>query len=186
MDGLVDIMYILHGGIIEFLASPDDIYERGKFTYPERYHTAGRYYYPELCEETILLIRSTALSFFSFRRQTDFTVEYGDIVSRIASFVYTPLFNFKFNHAANANAPENEQFRKMILMLLQEVFNAVHEANMRKLDAKGEPILRADGKILKPDNWQPADVTSIIKKCGFDDVPLLMAFAKNLTMFHLS
>ena len=39
------------------------------------------------------------------------------------------------------------------------VFAEVHRANMTK---RGGPI-RADGKQLKPPDWQPADVLSIIK-----------------------
>lgn len=40
------------------------------------------------------------------------------------------------------------------------VYAAVHEANMRKL---GGPR-RADGKLLKPADWQPADVAGIITR----------------------
>lgn len=38
------------------------------------------------------------------------------------------------------------------------IFEAVHEANMRKT---GGPV-RADGKILKPDGWQPADIAALV------------------------
>lgn len=38
------------------------------------------------------------------------------------------------------------------------VFEEVHNANMRKLDGPR----RADGKILKPEGWQPADVGKVI------------------------
>lgn len=40
------------------------------------------------------------------------------------------------------------------------VFAEVHSANMRKL---GGPV-RADGKILKPANWQPANVAGVIQQ----------------------
>ena len=39
------------------------------------------------------------------------------------------------------------------------VFAEVHDANMRKLDGPR----RADGKILKPEGWQPADVAGVIQ-----------------------
>ncbi|MEM8863222.1 MAG: hypothetical protein AAGD96_33345, partial [Chloroflexota bacterium] len=39
------------------------------------------------------------------------------------------------------------------------VFTEVHNANMRKLDGPR----RADGKILKPAGWQPADVAGVIQ-----------------------
>jgi len=38
------------------------------------------------------------------------------------------------------------------------VFVEVHRANMQKLDGPR----RADGKLLKPPNWQPADVAGVI------------------------
>ena len=39
------------------------------------------------------------------------------------------------------------------------VFAEVHNANMRKLDGPR----RADGKVLKPEGWQPADVAGVIE-----------------------
>lgn len=39
------------------------------------------------------------------------------------------------------------------------VFAEVHSANMRKLDGPR----RADGKVLKPEGWQPADVAGVIE-----------------------
>ena len=47
---------------------------------------------------------------------------------------------------------------------LNEVFAAVHEANMAKVDPNsGKVLKREDGKVLKPDGWQPADVKSIVE-----------------------
>ena len=46
---------------------------------------------------------------------------------------------------------------------LDEVFNAIHSANMNKL-VDGKVIRREDGKIKKPDGWQPADIEGILKK----------------------
>lgn len=40
------------------------------------------------------------------------------------------------------------------------VFAEVHRANMAKM---GGPR-RADGKLLKPPGWRPADVTAVLKK----------------------
>lgn len=37
-------------------------------------------------------------------------------------------------------------------------FDLVHESNMRKLDENGQPIIRADGKIIKPKGWQPPNL----------------------------
>lgn len=41
-------------------------------------------------------------------------------------------------------------------------FAAVQAANMAKLGPNGKPILRADGKILKPEGWHPADLTPFV------------------------
>ena len=46
---------------------------------------------------------------------------------------------------------------------LDEVFNAIHKANMDKL-VDGKVIRREDGKIKKPDGWQPADIKGILEK----------------------
>lgn len=46
---------------------------------------------------------------------------------------------------------------------LDEVFNAVHQANMNKL-IDGKVIRREDGKIKKPDGWRPADIEGILNK----------------------
>jgi predicted HAD superfamily Cof-like phosphohydrolase len=35
----------------------------------------------------------------------------------------------------------------------------VHRSNMTKLDDNGQPIMRADGKVLKGPNYQPPDFT---------------------------
>ena len=40
------------------------------------------------------------------------------------------------------------------------VFAAVHEANMKKVSGPR----RADGKILKPADWEPADVAAVVAK----------------------
>ena len=39
----------------------------------------------------------------------------------------------------------------------------VHRSNMSKLDENGDPILRADGKILKGANYSPADLAAVIE-----------------------
>jgi predicted HAD superfamily Cof-like phosphohydrolase len=46
---------------------------------------------------------------------------------------------------------------------LNEVFEEVHKANMSKL-IDGKVIRREDGKIQKPEGWQPADIEGILKK----------------------
>lgn len=41
---------------------------------------------------------------------------------------------------------------------LEAFFDLVHESNMSKLGADGKPIFRADGKIIKSENYKPAKI----------------------------
>lgn len=42
-------------------------------------------------------------------------------------------------------------------------FNAVHASNMAKLGPDGKPIVREDGKIMKPEGWQPPDIKAVLE-----------------------
>ncbi len=42
-------------------------------------------------------------------------------------------------------------------------FVEVHRSNMSKLGPDGKPIVRADGKILKPDTYSPADLANLMR-----------------------
>jgi predicted HAD superfamily Cof-like phosphohydrolase len=46
---------------------------------------------------------------------------------------------------------------------LQAVWDEVHAANMRKVGPDGKVVKRADGKILKPAGWYPADVSNALR-----------------------
>lgn len=41
---------------------------------------------------------------------------------------------------------------------IERVFDAVHASNMSKLDSNGQPIKRADGKLLKGPNYKEPDL----------------------------
>lgn len=43
-----------------------------------------------------------------------------------------------------------------------EAFRRVHESNMSKLGDDGQPIRRADGKVLKGPNYKEADLTGLV------------------------
>lgn len=45
---------------------------------------------------------------------------------------------------------------------LQAMFDAIHAANLAKC-VDGQVLRRADGKILKPAGWQPADKVGVIR-----------------------
>jgi predicted HAD superfamily Cof-like phosphohydrolase len=48
---------------------------------------------------------------------------------------------------------------------LSSIFKLVHEANMKKRDPEtGMFIKREDGKIVKPDNWEPPDIVAEINR----------------------
>lgn len=48
---------------------------------------------------------------------------------------------------------------------LEEMFAAIHAANLAKC-VDGKVVRRADGKILKPAGWQPADKEGVIRQHG--------------------
>ncbi len=45
---------------------------------------------------------------------------------------------------------------------IEEVFKEIQSSNMSKLDGKGEPIYREDGKVLKSDLYFKPDIQSIL------------------------
>ena len=45
---------------------------------------------------------------------------------------------------------------------IEEVFQEIQSSNMSKLDEKGEPIYREDGKVLKSDLYFKPDIQSIL------------------------
>ena len=45
---------------------------------------------------------------------------------------------------------------------LDEAMYRVHQSNMSKLDEKGNPIYRDDGKVLKGPNYQPPDLSDLV------------------------
>ena len=49
---------------------------------------------------------------------------------------------------------------------LDAVIEEVHKSNMSKLDDDGKPIYREDGKILKSNNYKPADVYKVLYGSG--------------------
>lgn len=45
---------------------------------------------------------------------------------------------------------------------LDEALNRVHISNMSKLDSNGNPIYRADGKVLKGPNYTPPNLEDLV------------------------
>ena len=46
---------------------------------------------------------------------------------------------------------------------IEEVFDEIQRSNMSKLDENGEPIYRADGKVLKGPNYFRPNLRKIIE-----------------------
>lgn len=46
---------------------------------------------------------------------------------------------------------------------IEEVFREIQSSNMSKLDEKGEPIYRADGKVLKSNLYFKPDIKTILE-----------------------
>lgn len=46
--------------------------------------------------------------------------------------------------------------------VIEEAFNRVHANNMTKVGADGKVLRNPDGKILKPDNFVPVDLTDLV------------------------
>lgn len=42
---------------------------------------------------------------------------------------------------------------------IEQVFDAVHESNMSKLGRNGKPVKRADGKVLKGEDYKEPDLS---------------------------
>ena len=53
---------------------------------------------------------------------------------------------------------------------LDAVLREVHRANMSKLNSNGQPIMREDGKVLKPPTYSPPDVQRVL----LDQPPLFL------------
>ena len=47
--------------------------------------------------------------------------------------------------------------------LIDDIFNEIQNSNMSKLDLDGNPIYRADGKVLKGENYFKPDISKILK-----------------------
>lgn len=47
---------------------------------------------------------------------------------------------------------------------IADVFNEIHRSNMSKLDDKGKPIYRDDGKIMKSNNYFLPDIKAVLEK----------------------
>jgi predicted HAD superfamily Cof-like phosphohydrolase len=56
---------------------------------------------------------------------------------------------------------------------LDAVLREIHRSNMSKLGPDGRPIMRADGKVLKPATYRPPDLESVLAvqpPLAFDDM----------------
>jgi hypothetical protein len=80
----------------------------------------------------------------------------------------------EFNEFTDAHSKENllKELADLVYVVygyaatyglnLDEAFRRVHESNMSKLDDNGEPVRRADGKVLKGPNYKEADLSGLV------------------------
>ena len=47
---------------------------------------------------------------------------------------------------------------------IEEIFTEIQRSNMSKLDKNGNPIYRADGKVMKSDQYFKPDIKAILEK----------------------
>lgn len=59
------------------------------------------------------------------------------------------------------------QFAAAFNIDLDEAMARVYQSNMSKLDEQGNPIFRADGKVLKGPNYTPPDLTDCVPQVQF-------------------
>lgn len=45
---------------------------------------------------------------------------------------------------------------------LEAVVREIHRSNMSKLDSRGRPVLRDDGKVLKSERYAPPDINAVL------------------------
>lgn len=45
---------------------------------------------------------------------------------------------------------------------IEQVFDAVHQSNMSKLGNDGKPVMRADGKVMKGENYKEPDLSFLL------------------------
>lgn len=51
---------------------------------------------------------------------------------------------------------------------LEDVFVEVHRSNMAKVNPEtGKPDVTDDGKVLKPEGWQPPDIRIVLQEAGW-------------------
>lgn len=48
------------------------------------------------------------------------------------------------------------------------IANAVHAANMAKMGPDGKPLKDSNGKVRKPEGWQPPDIAGELRKQGWE------------------
>ena len=81
----------------------------------------------------------------------------------------------EFRHAVVAETYEEElkeladlvyvafQYAENMEWDLEEALDRVHKSNMSKLGVNGEPIRRRDGKIMKGPNYEPPNLSDLVK-----------------------
>ena len=91
------------------------------------------------------------------------------IVEEFKEFIEAEGFLFRESNELHAHALKEladlvyvcYQYAENMGWFLDEALDRVHQSNLSKLDEKGNPIYRDDGKVLKGPNYQPPDLTDL-------------------------
>ena len=96
-----------------------------------------------------------------------------DLHHRLLSEEYTELLEAESN---NDLVNVSEEIADMIYILcgmackygipLDDVFNGIHDANMRKINIPGGPVLK-NGKLAKPIGWTKSNSKKILENIGW-------------------
>ncbi len=141
---LADLIYIACGtsvtyGIVPFAAQNTVLFTDPTFSRPLLPHEACRAYW----RDRLNLAYAACID-------AENTNDLGLIAHTLGDII-TVAFNMASTHG----------------LPLVSVFNAIHDANMKKLGPDGKPIRRADGKVIKPEGWQRADIASVLARFGY-------------------
>lgn len=141
-DGLADMAVIIAGTMVAYGIVPGD----GHFDSP----------YEDGCEAPVDGADPNALPLRLVQSFNHYALaEFKNDLNEIKSTLMTLLMDV-CGTAFNLRIP------------LNAVFAEVHRSNMSKIMPDGSVRYRSDGKIQKPDNWQPPNIEAIL--AAYDDV----------------
>lgn len=99
--------------------------------------------------------------------------EFAEMIEAWSSFLENPLHE---ENQANLTAEVVDVlyvimgFAHSQGLPIKEMFDEVHNANMRKMQPDGSILRNEFGKVLKPVNWYPANKVAVIRRANIKAV----------------